>query len=139
MTDQARRKELRTKYQQTRPEAGVYRILNSQNGRALLGSAANLAGVRSKLEFARSVDGVLDQRPGKDVSQFATWLGGRGGARGSAQRFGEDLRQFGIGAFSLEVLEVLETGPEMTAGEILEDLAALEELWREKLESSLLY
>ncbi len=55
------------------------------------------------------------------------------------QRLSKDIRQYGIDAFSLEVLEVLETKPEMTPAEILEDLATLEELWREKLDTSLLY
>ena len=39
----------------------------------------------------------------------------------------------------LEVLEVLEIRPEMTQAEILADLKTLEELWREKLDPSLLY
>jgi hypothetical protein len=117
VSDQARRKELRAQYKQTRPEAGVYRIVNSQNGKVLLGSTPDLASIRSKLDFARSagMPGVLDLRLGRDI------------------------RHFGIGAFSLEVLEVLETKPEMTAAEILQDLAALEQLWREKQDQSLLY
>jgi hypothetical protein len=39
----------------------------------------------------------------------------------------------------LEVLEVLETKPEMTPAEIRDDLATLEALWREKLDPALLY
>jgi hypothetical protein len=54
-------------------------------------------------------------------------------------RLRDDIRTFGIDAFSLEVLEVLETTPEMTAEEIKRDLATLEELWREKLDPALLY
>jgi hypothetical protein len=34
---------------------------------------------------------------------------------------------------------VLETKPEVTPAEILADLAALEELWREKIDPSRLY
>jgi len=117
MNEQARRKELRAQYKQTHPEAGVYRILNSRNNKALLGSTPNLASIRNRLEFAKSTNmpGALDLRLSKDI------------------------RQFGIDAFSLEVLEVLETRPEMTQAEIREDLATLEELWREKLDPSLLY
>jgi hypothetical protein len=117
MNEQARRKELRAQYKQTHPEAGVYRILNSENNKALLGSTSNLPSIRNKLEFAKSTNspGMLDQRLSKDI------------------------RQFGIDAFSLEVLEVLETKPEMTLAEILENLATLEELWREKMDPSLLY
>lgn len=54
-------------------------------------------------------------------------------------RLSKDIRQFGIDAFSLEVLEVLETRPERTQAEIQDDLATLEELWREKLDTSRLY
>ena len=117
MKEQDRRKELRAQYKQTRPQAGVYRIVNTQNNKALLGSTPDLASIRNKLEFARSANmpGALDLRLSKDI------------------------RECGIDAFSLEVLDVLETMPEMTQAEILEDLATLEKLWREKMDPSLLY
>jgi len=50
------------------------------------------------------------------------------------QRLTKDIAQFDIDAFSLEVLDVLETGPEMTPAKILKDLAT-----REKFDPSLLY
>ena len=50
-----------------------------------------------------------------------------------------DVRTYGIDAFSLEILEVLDVRPEMTQAEILADLKTLEELWREKQDPSLLY
>lgn len=117
MTEQARRKELRAQYKQTHTEAGVYRIVNSQNNTVLLGSSANLPSVQNKLDFARSTNspGALDWRLRKDISQY------------------------GIEAFSLEVLEILETRPEMTPADIRKDLAVLEELWREQLDQGLLY
>lgn len=43
------------------------------------------------------------------------------------------MRAFGIEAFGLEVLDVLEVTPEMTPAGVQADLRALEELWREKL------
>jgi hypothetical protein len=55
------------------------------------------------------------------------------------QRLREDIRRFGIDAFSLEILEVLDTKPEMTPAEIRDDLAVLEELWRERQGHALLY
>lgn len=111
MNDKARRKELLAQYKQTRPEAGVYRIINTRNNKALLGSTPSLANIRSKLEFAKSTGttGVMDRR------------------------LSNDIREFGIDAFELEVLEVLETKPEMTPAQILADVATLEALWREKL------
>ena len=106
MSDQIRRKELKAQYKRARPQAGVYRILNSRNAKVLLGCTPNLASIRNKMEFAKSTNTatVLDRR------------------------LIEDLREFGIEAFSLEVLDVLDVTPEMTLSEILEDLATLEEL-----------
>lgn len=117
MSDKARRKELQAQYKQPQPEAGVYRIVNRKNGKALLASTPDVARMHSKLAFATSTNtlGVLDQR------------------------LHTDIRTLGIAAFSLEILEILDTKPEMTAQEILRDLAALEELWREKFAPALLY
>lgn len=117
MSDRARRKELVAQYKRIQREAGVYRIVNRTNNKALLGATPDLAGIRNKMAFAKTTGmaGVLDLR------------------------LRDDVRAFGIDAFSLEVLEMLETRPEMTAAEIGQDLAALEELWREKLDPALLY
>lgn len=117
MNDKARRKDLQAQYKDSRPEAGVYRIINTQTNRALLGATPNLASIRNKLAFARSTNSgnVLDHRLAKDI------------------------RQFGIGAFSLEVLEVLETKPGMTQAVILEELAMLESLYREQSDPAMLY
>ena len=117
MSDRDRRRELRAQYESTRPGAGVYLIRNNRNGRAMLGSTSNLASLRNKLAFARATDmpGALDLR-----------------LRGA-------ISEFGIDAFSLEVLDVLDTKPEMTAAEILDDLAVIEKLWREKLDTATLY
>lgn len=115
--EQIRRKALRAHYKHAHPDAGVYRIRNDRNNRILLGSSPNLASIRNKLEFARSTNtaSVLDRR------------------------LSNDLREFGIGAFSLEVLDVLDVRPEMTRADILENLSVLEALWRERLDPSLLY
>jgi hypothetical protein len=117
LTDKARRKELTASYRQARPEAGVYLIRNNRTGRVLLGSTTNLASLRNKLEFARSTGspGTLDLRLGRDI------------------------REFGLEAFSLEVVDVLEMRPGMTDADIASDLATLEGLWRDKLDPSLLY
>ena len=117
MDEKARRKELQAQYKQTHPEAGVYRIVNTQTGRYLLGSSPNLPSIRNRLEFGRSnnMQGVLDHR------------------------LRDDALQFGISAFSLEVLDILETTPEMTPAEIRSELSTLESLWREKLDPELRY
>ncbi|HEX5417926.1 MAG TPA: GIY-YIG nuclease family protein [Chloroflexota bacterium] len=117
MSNQSRRKELREQYEQNPPEAGMYRIVNRENGKSLLSSSPNLASVRGRLEFAKSTNtpSALDLR------------------------LSADIRQFGLDAFSLEILEVLEIKPEMTPAEIRDDLAALEALWREKFDPSQIY
>ena len=112
MDDKSRRKQLAADYKQGRPEAGVYRIVNSATGKTLLGCSPNLASVRSKLEFA--------QKTG--TSSALGW------------RLKQDVERFGADAFTLEVLEVLDTRPEMTTAAIQADLATLETLWREKLD-----
>ena len=117
MTDQARRKALRTQYEQTPPAAGVYRIVNRETGRSLVGSTTNLGSVAGKLAFAKSTN-----RAGLFF-----------------RRMQADIARFGIEAFELEFLEALTPRPEMTAREIEQDLATLEALWREKLGPEMLY
>jgi hypothetical protein len=117
MDQKSRRKELVAEYRRTGPEAGVYRLVNRQTGKMLLGSALNLGSMQGKLDFARKTGGIsaLDRK---------VW---------------PDARQYGAEAFDLEILEVLEVRPEMTPAEVRADLTALEELWRERYDPALLY
>ncbi len=117
MTEKSHRKQLLAHYKQTRPEAGVYRIVNGRNGQMLLGSTINLASVRSKLEFARSTNtpSALDHRLGRDI------------------------REFGIDVFSLEVIEAFEPKPETTPAKLREELSVLEAFHRERVDPALLY
>ena len=117
MPDRSRRKELSTEYKQTRREAGVYRIVNKETGKALLGSSLNLDSERSKMEFARTTgsSGVLGYQIKRDIERL------------------------GIENFDLEILEVLETKPEMTDSQVRADLITLEQLWRERYEAHELY
>jgi hypothetical protein len=117
MTEKARRKELVDEYKQNPAEAGVFRIVNTRNNRVLVGSTLNLASMESKMRFARSTG-----------STSALHL-----------RLKDDGREFGVEAFELEILEVLETRPESTSDQIRQDLTVLEALWREKQDQSLLY
>jgi hypothetical protein len=115
--DQKSRRALVDEYKRTGPEAGVYRLTNSQTGKAFLGSTLNLGSMRGKLDFGRATGSVtvLDRK------------------------LHEDARRYGIEAFTLEILEVLEVRPEMTPDEIRSDLATLESLWREKYDPATLY
>jgi|SRR3954469_25814535 len=117
MADRERRKELMASYRQRKTEAGVYRIVNRTNGKSLLGSTTDLASMGNKMAFAQTT--------------------GMPGALGLELR--DDARAHGIGAFALEILEVLDVTPEMKAQAIRSDLATLEALWREKYDPALLY
>jgi hypothetical protein len=117
MNDRMRRRELREQYKQTRPEAGVYRIVNRENGKSLLGSTTNLPSLRAKMEFAQSTNtpGALDRHLAKEINKY------------------------GLAAFFLEVLEVLEVKPETSPAQLQQDLQTLEALWRERYDPALLY
>jgi hypothetical protein len=64
MNDKAHRRELKERYQQQAPEAGVYLIRGTRTNRVLLGASPNLASMRGKLDFARATGSisVLDRR-----------------------------------------------------------------------------
>jgi hypothetical protein len=110
--DKARRRELAERYRETPREAAVYIIRNTRTGGALLGSTHDLAGLRSRLEFARTtgIGSALDGR------------------------LAAEIRRDGIEAFELEVLDTVERRPGSTDAETAADLAVLEALWREKLD-----
>ena len=117
MTEKARRKELVGEFKQNRSQAGVFRIVNRRTNRVLVGSTQNLASMESKMRFARSTG-----------STSALHLALK-----------DDGKKFGVEAFELEVLELLETKPESTSEQIRSDLDVLEALWREKQDPELLY
>jgi hypothetical protein len=117
MTDRARRRELTEEYRQNPPEAGVYQLVNTVTGKVFLGTALNLPSVRGKLEFS--------QRTGT-VSALD-------------RKLRVDLTEYGAAAFTFEVLEVLDVLPNATPASTRDDLAALEALWREKLDPARLY
>lgn len=117
MTDNDRRKQLKSEYRGSAAEAGVYLIVNERTNRGLLGSTRNLASLRNRIEFAKTTNSpsALDGRLAADV------------------------REFGIQAFSLKVLDSFEPETTLSAAQIQLELSALEDLWREKLGAASLY
>jgi hypothetical protein len=104
-----RRRELSKAYKERRLIGGVYRIVNTQTGKYLLGYAVDIASLRNRFEFALATGSAIDPR-----------------LRG-------DWDQYGPAAFSLEVLEELEKTPEQSQVDFVADLRTLEQLRRADL------
>ena len=117
VTDRARRKEIVSNYKENPPEAGVYRVVNTQTGKSLIGSTTNLDSIYAKLRFARTT--------------------GNGSALD--MRLRDDVRRYGVDAFEVQTLEVIERRPETTDLELRDELKVLESLCRERFTADELY
>jgi hypothetical protein len=106
------KRDISRTYKERRRLGGVYCITNSVNGRYLLGYAADVASARNRFAFAQTTGSAVDPR------------------------LRADWQELGPRAFTLDVLEEVEQGPEQRESEFLEDLQTLEGLWREKLDAS---
>ncbi len=111
MNDKASRKKLIEQYRQSRPEAGIYRIINGVTGRWYLGSDTDINTMAGKMDFARNT-GMYGILPGN---------------------LQHEILRDGFENFQLEILERMPVKPETTAQELKEELKILEALWREKL------
>jgi len=111
MNDKASRKKLIEQYRQSRPDAGVYRIVNRITGRWYLGSDTDINTMAGKMDFARNT-GMYGILPGN---------------------LQHDIKKDGFENFSLEILERMPVKPETTPQELKEELKILEALWNEKL------
>ncbi len=106
-----RRREMSKAYKERKLRGGVYTITNTQNGKYLIGHAADVASVRNRFQFAITTGSAVDPRLRKD------W------------------EAFGAAAFTLDVVEELEQTPEQSQAEFLDDLKTLEQLWRANLDA----
>lgn len=104
------RKALSKGYKERKLIGGVYLIRNTQNGRYLVGQAVDLASARNRFQFAVTTGSAVDPR------------------------VREDWATFGAHAFTLDILEELEQGPEQTRAQFNEDLVELERLRRADLD-----
>ena len=102
------RKTIRREYKESYRPMGVYRFVNTANGKCLVGSSANLPGASNRLRFELKV----------------------GTFRNDALQ--GDWKLYGAEAFEFEVLESLEP-PDVPGFNPREDLDVMEELWLEKL------
>lgn len=105
----ARRRELIRDYKQTPRDMGVYRIVNTRNGKCYVASSrdVNARLNRHKMSLKNNLEAVRQLQ--------AEW------------------NQFGADAFQFEVLDLLEPSDKPGYNPD-EDLAVLEALWIEKLE-----
>jgi len=112
--EKSRRKELSYNYAHSHREMGVYRILNTRNGKSFVGSAMNLNGVWDKNKFIMNMGGHMN----KELQA--------------------DWKTYGEEAFQYEILELIKPQEDFVLDasdlekykKILPDL---EKKWMEKL------
>ena len=103
------RAELRRAYKETSRQAGIFQIKNTQTGKILLGSSTNLHGPLNKHRFMLSIGSHANP-----VLQ-------------------KDWNQFGAGAFTFEILEVVKPSDDPLFS-LDDELTLLEQIWIEKLQ-----
>ena len=111
MSEHAQRRDLKAEYKDARPDAGVYRIADAVDGTTIIGPSPNLKSVPNRLDFARSTNSPGALAPKTKAA----------------------VQQHGFEAISFEVLERLDAPAEASPASLRDDLATLEQLWREKL------
>ena len=105
-TNQDRLKKLKEQARQIAPEAGVFCIHNTETGRTLIASSRNLKNVANRIEFAKSTN----------AGNFFD------------HRLSNDVKAYGIHAFTFEPIETISVKPDMTSDQLDADIKALEEL-----------
>ena len=110
-----KRRAITAAYKERRQLGGVYRIVNTKNGRYMLLSAANLQGAKNRFAFSKNTN-------------FCQML-----------KMKADWDAYGAEAFELEVLEELKMGKEQTDQEFTEDLKVLQQMWEDRLDAEKAY
>ena len=106
--DKDRRKELARAYRETVKPMGVFRVLSSSSGRAVVGSSKDLSSILNRHQAQLRVGGHPDKVLQKEWDCL------------------------GADAFVFEVLDTLEPSEE-PGYDPADDLKALEAMWRERL------
>ena len=107
-----RRKELINEYKGRKLSGGVFKITNTITGNYMLNHAIDLQGSQNLFDFSVATGSCVNTKVQKD------W------------------KEFGGKAFAFEVLEEIEINEDQSLKEFKEDLKALEQLWRERLDPS---
>lgn len=113
--DKKSRKDLLREFREQKETGGVYALRNLHTGKRLILSTNTLSKAQSQLDFAKATGSCVHPL------------------------LNDDWATLGADAFSLEILESLDRKDTQTAAEFMEDVRALEELWREKLQNEGLY
>lgn len=113
-----RKKQLRQQYKERAVVGGIYRILNTRNGRFFMAADENMEGAENGFRFSVMTNGF---------------------SRPDLRNMTEDWQSFGSEAFVFEQLELLEKKDTQTIREFREDLQVLLELWVEKTDMTLSY
>lgn len=104
-----RRKELKEQYKNRKVVGGIYRIINQENGRFYLQSTDDMQATHNWFRSCRTFGGC------------------------TLPPIQEDWKKFGMDAFYVEELDLLEKGELQTREEFMSDLKTLLALWSEKL------
>lgn len=103
------KKELKKQYKQTLPPMGIFKVENLANGRVLIGSSKNLPGKANSYRFQLKQGSHMNRELQNDFN-----------------RFGEENFEFSV----VDYLDPKD-GP---GYDYTNDLAALEEMWLERLQ-----
>jgi hypothetical protein len=104
-----KRTDIKREYKQTPRRAGIYQIKNTVNGKVFLGSSTNLHGPLNRDKFMLSTGMHKNEQLQKDWNEY------------------------GPGAFSFDILEVVEQKDDPNFS-LEDELALLEQIWIEKLQ-----
>ncbi|PPD57469.1 GIY-YIG nuclease family protein [Dehalogenimonas etheniformans] len=103
------KKELINEYKQRKVVGGVFRVVNTKNGKFLLDYATDLQAKQNSFNFMVTTNASFDYKMDKD------W------------------KEFGAQAFRFEVLDSLEKKKDQSQKEFIEDLKTLKGMWGEKV------
>jgi hypothetical protein len=113
--DKQNRKELLTEYKTRKVTGGIYSIKNTVTGKFLLLNTVNLQGSKNRFDFSQKMGGC------ENLKLAADW------------------KEYGSGAFILEVLEEIDKGDSQTQEEFKDDIKLLYSMWLEKIDPVNLY
>lgn len=108
----ATRREISRQYKERKLHGGVYTITNTVNGKYLIDHTADLASLRNRFQFSVTTGSTVHPK------------------------LRQDWGELGAKAFTLDVREELDQGPDQSYADFMEDLKTLEQLWRANLDAA---